>query len=41
MERNIRIDTSHRTTDEVETWIQTEFPNMDIVVHVEPEKETA
>lgn len=38
MEKNISIETSHRTADELETRIKSEFPNMDIVVHIEPEE---
>ena len=41
MERNINIETSHRTADELEIRIKSEFPNMDIVVHIEPEAGTA
>lgn len=37
MEREISIDTGHRAADLVEALIKSEFPNMDIVVHVEPE----
>lgn len=37
MEKNISIEESHKTADEVELQIKSEFPNMDIVVHVEPE----
>ncbi len=40
MERNISIESSHRTADEVEIRIKSEFPNMDIMVHVEPEAGT-
>jgi divalent metal cation (Fe/Co/Zn/Cd) transporter len=41
MERNISIEKGHRTADEVEIQIKSEFPNMDIVVHVEPEAGTS
>jgi divalent metal cation (Fe/Co/Zn/Cd) transporter len=41
MERTISIETSHRIADEVEIRIKSEFPNMDIVMHIEPEAGTA
>jgi len=40
MGREISIETGHRTADQVEAKIKSEFPNMDIVVHVEPESGT-
>jgi cation diffusion facilitator family transporter len=38
MERTVSIETSHKTADELEIQIKSEFPNMDIVVHIEPEE---
>jgi cation diffusion facilitator family transporter len=41
MERKMNLESSHRAADDVESQVKSEFPNMDIVVHVEPEAGTA